>query len=148
MNPLRVRVMRRLLSLLILSLLIGPAFGEQPAKTDCRPVRMTWEQRFTQANVAHDGHLSLEEAKGGYPLIAKNFDDIDVDHKGYVTTNDIRAWRVMRKAAHRLTHPQEDGLRPRPAYQRRTDQHASSARMSAVPWNGNTSVADETARMA
>jgi hypothetical protein len=63
------------------------------------PARATWEQHFTQADLAHDGHLTLEEAKGGFPLVAKHFDDIDVDHEGYVTTNDIRAWRVMRKAA-------------------------------------------------
>ena len=97
--------MRRILPLLIIPLLIGPALAEEPAKTDGHPARMTWEQHFTQADLAHDGHLTLEEAKGGFPLVAKHFDDIDVDHKGYVTTNDIRAWRVMRKAARRLGTP-------------------------------------------
>lgn len=52
-------------------------------------------------------------------MIAKHFDDIDVDHKGYVTENDVRAWRIMRKSAHRLAKPQEeDKLRPRAAFQR------------------------------
>jgi hypothetical protein len=139
--------MRRILSLLILPLLIGSALAEEPAKTDCRPARLTWEQRFTQANVAHDGHLTLEEAKGGYPLIAKHFDDIDVDHKGYVTTNDIRAWRVMRKAAHRLTHPPEDKLKPRPAYQRQPDQHPVAGKMTAELSNDDNAIAEATSRM-
>ena len=50
--------------------------------------------------------------------MARHFDDIDADHKGYVTEADIRAWRVMRKAAHRLMKQPEDKLRPRSAVQR------------------------------
>jgi len=95
-----------------------PAWAADPPKPDpAHPARMTWEQHFTRANLAHDGHLTLEEAKSGYALVAKHFDDIDADHKGYVTENDIRAWRVMRKAGHRLTQPPEDPLKPRHAMQ-------------------------------
>jgi hypothetical protein len=80
--------------------------------------RQTSEEHFAQANLAHDGHLTLEEAKSGYPSLVKHFDDIDVDHKGYVTEGDIRAWRVMRTAARRLVKPpSEDRLRPRAAFQ-------------------------------
>jgi hypothetical protein len=84
----------------------GPA-GVAGASAPAHHVRLTREQHFIQANVAHDGHLTLEEAKGGYPVVAKHFEDIDVDHRGYVTQNDIRAWQVMRKAARRLGKPQE-----------------------------------------
>jgi hypothetical protein len=140
--------MRRILPFLILPLLIGPALAEEPAKTDCHPARMTWEQRFTQADLAHDGHLTLEEAKSGFPLVAKHFDDIDVDHKGYVTTNDIRAWRVMRKAARRLTHPPEDKLKPQHAYQRRPpDQRPVSAKWTAALPTGIEDVAEASPRM-
>jgi hypothetical protein len=139
--------MRRVLTLLILPLLIGPALAEEPAKTDCHPARMTWEQHFTQADLAHDGHLTLEEAKGGFPLVAKHFDDIDVDHKGYVTTNDIRAWRVMRKAARRLAHPPEDKLKPQHAYQRRPpDQRPVSTKWTAALPTDIQNVAEETPR--
>lgn len=92
----------------------------QPTKPDATPAhhaRQTWEQHFSTANQAHDGHLTAAEAKEGYPEIAKHFDDIDADHKGYVTVGDIRAWRVMRKAARRLAKPPEDKLRPRSAVQ-------------------------------
>jgi hypothetical protein len=132
---------------LILPFLVGSAVAEEPAKADCHRARITWEQHFSQANVSHDGHLTPEEAKSGFPLVAKHFDDIDVDHKGYVTVNDIRAWRVMRKAAHRLTHPSEDKLKPRPAYQQRLDQHPVSPRWTAALSNDRKDVAEVTPHM-
>ena len=116
--------MRRFFGLLLLPVLILPgmrAVAEETSNVGAAPqhhVRLNWEQRFNQANLAHDGHLTLDEAKGGYPLVAKHFNNIDMDGKGYVTENDLRAWRAMRKAAHLLTQPPEDGLRPRAAYQR------------------------------
>jgi hypothetical protein len=113
--------MHRLLGLLILPALTWPALAANPTDGElptAHHTRVTWQQHFAQANAAHDGHLTAEEAKGGFAQIAKHFDDIDVDHKGYVTENDVRAWRVMRKASHRLTKPPEDSLRPRAAYQR------------------------------
>jgi hypothetical protein len=99
----------------------APAWAADQPKACAAParaVRQTWQQHFQAADLAHDGHLTLEEAKGGYPDAAKHFDDIDVDHKGYLTENDLRAWQVMRKAAHRLSKPPEDKLRPRSAVQR------------------------------
>ena len=115
--------MRRFLSPLVLSLSIlsGSAWAADAPKSDAVPThaaRKTWQQHFTDANLAHNGHLTLEEAQGGYADVSKHFEDIDADHKGYVTENDIRAWRAMRKAAHRLMKQPEDKLRPRSAVQR------------------------------
>ncbi len=120
--------MRRFLCL-FLPLLVSLPVLDPPARAADAPatdpaaathsVRQTWEHRFAGANLAHDGHLTRAEAKGGYATIARHFDDIDVDRKGYVTENDIRAWRVMRKAAHRLGKPSaDDTSRPRSAVQR------------------------------
>lgn len=100
--------MRPLFGLLLLATLSLPAFAADPPRADPpaqHHTRMTWEQRFTQANLAHDGHLTLEEAKGGYADVARHFDDIDVAHKGYVTEDDIRAWREKRRTAHRTAKP-------------------------------------------
>lgn len=100
------------LSLLVVSL---PAAAADPPKTEAtpvRPARHTWEQRFAAANLSHNGHLTLEEAQGGYPDVARHFKDIDVDQKGYVTEDNIRAWRVMRKAARRLAKPPADAVHP------------------------------------
>ena len=61
----------------------------------------TMEQRFTSANTAHDGHLTLDQAKAGYPTIARHFDAIDRDKKGYVTRDDIRAYYKTQRTLHR-----------------------------------------------
>jgi hypothetical protein len=87
--------------------------------------------------------LTLDEAKSGYPLIAKHFADIDIEHKGYVTANDVRAWRIMRKAARRLTPPPPDKLKPLRVYQRHFFNFAPPlpARTAALP--GDTPVFQE-----
>lgn len=108
--------MHLVLSLLLL-LVFAPALADEAAKAPAHPVRVTWQAHFAQANTAHDGHLTLDEAKAGYALIAKHFADIDADHKGYVTEDDIRAWRVMRRATHRLGHPAADLYKPQHAFQ-------------------------------
>ena len=111
--------MRRVFSLLLLPTLIAPAFADDPPKAETHAGRHTWQQHFTQANLAHDGHLTQAEAKGGFALVAKHFDDIDVDHKGYVTEDNIRTWQAMRKAARKLGHPPADKLKPQHAFQLR-----------------------------
>lgn len=47
--------------------------------------------KFKAADKNADGQLSLEEAKAGMPRVAKGFDKIDVDKKGYVTLDQIIA---------------------------------------------------------
>jgi len=102
----------------------GVAAPAAPAPNAVAPAtsahhRMTWQQRFAQANLAHDGHLTMQEASGGYPTIARHFKEIDADHKGYVTEEDIANWHKLQRAMrHRDQSPSSDGLRPRPAIQR------------------------------
>jgi hypothetical protein len=63
--------------------------------------RMTMHQRFEQANTTHDGHLTEEQAKLGMKSVARHFDAIDKDHKGYVTEADIHAYyKNLRAARH------------------------------------------------
>jgi hypothetical protein len=66
-----------------------------------RPYRETLEQRFSAANTAHDGKLTLDQAKAGLPYAARHFPDIDKDHHGYVTVEEIRAYAAARRAAYR-----------------------------------------------
>ncbi len=49
------------------------------------------DEKFAAADVNHDGKLTLEEAKAGMPRVAKNFDKIDADKKGYITADQIKA---------------------------------------------------------
>lgn len=97
--------------------------------TPAKHPRLTWEAHFAQANAAHDGHLTLEEAKTGFKTIARHYRDIDTDGKGYVTENDVRAWRAMPKPAR---HPREpdDPLRPRPAFQNIAPQQRTMLKAS------------------
>ena len=57
------------------------------------------EQRFKAANTTADGKLTKEQAEAGMPRIAKNFDKIDVDHKGYITLDQIKAAMKEAEAA-------------------------------------------------
>lgn len=56
-------------------------------------------QRFAAVNVTHDGRLTREQAERGMPFVARNFDAIDIDQKGYVTLPEIRAFGAQRQAA-------------------------------------------------
>ena len=49
------------------------------------------DKRFAAADVNHDGKLTLKEAEVGMPRVAEHFDQIDTDHKGYVTLSQIKA---------------------------------------------------------
>jgi len=91
----------------------APKDGHAPA----HHARLTMEEHFAQANLEHDGHLTLDEAKAGYPAVARHFHEIDADAKGYVTENDLRAWRALQKAAHRPQREAADTMRPHNAFQ-------------------------------
>ena len=128
----------RLLPVLLVSLLLGfqvqaqtqpaavpPAAPQatQPAKAPGASTRhrMSWQQRFAQANTTHDGHLTLEQAKAGYVTVARHFSRIDTGKKGYVTQDDIAAWhKEQRTARHHTPGGADDALRPRPAVHRTT----------------------------
>jgi hypothetical protein len=62
--------------------------------------QLTMQQRFERANTTHDGQLTEEQAKIGYRTIAKHFAAIDRDRKGYITEDDIRAYRKSQRLQH------------------------------------------------
>ena len=80
-----------------------------PAISAARPRRAhrTLQERFDEANVTHDGHLTLERARSKMPAVARDFAAIDTDGKGYVTVEQIkdhsRAARAARRAAKKQT---------------------------------------------
>ena len=55
--------------------------------------------RFAAANVTNDGRLTREQAEAAMPLVAQNFEAIDVEGKGYVTLPEIQAFMAQRRAA-------------------------------------------------
>jgi|KBSSwiS6_1023812.scaffolds.fasta_scaffold187795_1 Ca2+-binding EF-hand superfamily protein len=81
---------------------ITHAQAAQPTRT-----HLTMEQRFEKANVTHDGHLTLEQARTGYKSVAKHFTAIDKDKKGYVTEDDIHAYYKSQRALHHQSSSNE-----------------------------------------
>ncbi len=58
-----------------------------------------WRQKFDAANTTHDGHLTLAQAQAaGLTPVAANFTAIDTANRGYVTFNQVMAWRLDQEA--------------------------------------------------
>lgn len=92
--------MRLFHALLLIPLFTAPAFAETAAPPAAGShARRGAEQHFADANTSHDGRLTLDQAKLGFKSIARSFAQIDVNRRGYVTLDDIRAWKAAKKAA-------------------------------------------------
>ncbi len=73
-----------------------PPAGEPPPAGSMMGIM---QQKFAAANTSHDGHLTLAQAQTAQlPLVVKNFGAIDTANRGYVTFNDIKAWRLEMQA--------------------------------------------------
>ena len=106
--------MRRLFLLLLLPLFAPPSALAQTRESKAAPhVRVTWQERFAQANTTHDGQLTREQARAGFPAAARWFDAIDANNKGFVTTDDLAVWHKTQRVARRATGP--GTLPPSPA---------------------------------
>jgi|SRR6478672_13129994 hypothetical protein len=78
----------------------GPYTTPQPIQPGAyRQQGDALSQRFAAANVTHDGRLTREQAEAGMPLVAQDFDAIDIDSKGYVTLPEVRAAAARRAEA-------------------------------------------------
>lgn len=70
---------------------VAPAFAQQGSAAE----RLA--ARFKAADANHDGKLTLDEAKAGMPVVARNFDKIDSTHAGSITLEQIAAWAMQQK---------------------------------------------------
>lgn len=119
--------MRRILIALTLSTLALPAWAADPQPE--HKTRMTWQEHFAKANTSHDGHLTRDQADGGYASLAKHFDEIDTAHKGYITQQDIDAWHAARRASHKPARPPATGPNPAASMQPPTPAPIAKANM-------------------
>ncbi len=78
-------MLAKVLMLVVGFSLVGVAQADDSAKAK----EITAKFKAADKNV--DGQLSLDEAKAGMPRVAKGFDKIDVEKKGYVTLAQIIA---------------------------------------------------------
>ena len=105
--------MKRLLPALFLAFAALPALAQTPAAPPAahpaqaaRPPHVPLQQAFEQANVTHDGHLTLEQAKAAdMSTVARHFIAIDKDKKGYVTVQEIRDYFRANRHAHSTAKP-------------------------------------------
>jgi hypothetical protein len=78
-------------------------YGPPPATNRQPPAagpRNGFLARFQAANTTNDGKLTLDQAQAAHMIgIVKFFSQIDADHKGYVTIQDIQSWVASRRAA-------------------------------------------------
>lgn len=74
---------------------VGAIMTSSPAQADAKSDAKRdkdIEEKFKAADKDNDGKLTLVEAKAGMPRIARGFDKIDKDKKGYLTVEQIKAF--------------------------------------------------------
>jgi Ca2+-binding EF-hand superfamily protein len=86
---LKKRIMSGVLALALISALGFSAAQTIDAATKEQLVEL--ETRFKAADKNADGKLTLQEAKDGMPRVADAFGHIDVEKKGYITLDQIKA---------------------------------------------------------
>jgi hypothetical protein len=79
---------RKFLRATLFGAAIGAAGAVFAQQSDPRMSQI--ESRFKIADKNHDGRLTPDEAKLGMPKVAKHFDQLDKDKKGYVTLDEIK----------------------------------------------------------
>jgi len=78
----------------------GPAGAMAPMSAMTPNGQPRGRARFEAANTTHDGRLTPDQAQAaGWRPVVVHFQEIDRDHKGYVTWQDIRDWQKARRAA-------------------------------------------------
>ena len=83
----------------------SPAPTQGNAATPNR-ARKTYAERFAAANTTHDGKLTLEQARAGHMRsIVKNFAAIDTEKRGYVTFDQVTAYRAAHRTPRRPRTP-------------------------------------------
>ena len=128
-----------LAALFVLPFLALPALAaDGPPKPHHAHVRVTWQQKFAQANATHDGHLTSEQAQAGDKTLFKHFAEIDTGKRGFVTLEDVKAWHKQRRAARHTATP--NPLRPHHAFLRTNTPPAVRASTAGVVPNTSTTV--------
>jgi hypothetical protein len=93
----RIVSMSALQLLLVLLAYSGPARSDEPASSappgsssDQRLQRLM--ARFHRADLNGDGQLTRDEAQKGMPRVYRHFSEIDSQHRGYVTLDQIASY--------------------------------------------------------
>jgi Ca2+-binding EF-hand superfamily protein len=68
---------------------------------------VSFDQRFDEVDINHDGGLSKDEAEIGMPMLFKHFDEIDANKDGKISKDEIVA--NMKKMHHKMDKINENG---------------------------------------
>lgn len=63
--------------------------------------------KFAAADADHDGFLTREEAASGMPNVARHFDDIDAQHAGKVSLDQITQYLAAHRSEQRAAKSAE-----------------------------------------
>ncbi len=86
-----------------------------PPAPGMAPQHMRMRDRFAAANTTHDGRLTLEQAQAANMRpVVRHFQQIDKDHKGYITLQDLADWHRAMRAEKAAEHAQPPGAPPAP----------------------------------
>ena len=87
MNTLKISLIAAMLAA------TSPAFADAPADGAKGDRAHKMHERMKAADKDGDGKFSREEANASLPRIAKNFDAIDTNKDGFVTKDELKAFR-------------------------------------------------------
>lgn len=83
-------------TLMLLPFLGGCTFG-QGKRVDAFLAKM--QSRFDACDTDHDGYLTSAQAEGCMPRVAEHFAEIDADHDGKVSFDEISVYVRSRRSA-------------------------------------------------
>jgi len=87
----------------------SPAPLQPPTSQDVSQRAHRFVDRFNAANTSHDGRLTLPQAQvANMPWVARNFAAIDTQQKGYITMQDVLAYRQQMRASRRDASPSQN----------------------------------------
>jgi hypothetical protein len=87
----------------------SPAPLQPSPAQDAAPGTHPFLDRFNAANTSHDGRLTLQQAQAAHMLwVARNFSALDAQQKGYITVQDIQAYRQQLRATSSGPAPSQD----------------------------------------
>jgi hypothetical protein len=72
-------------------------------------LRTKFDERFKKADANGDGALSRAEAEKGMPRLARHFDELDANHDGQVTPDELQAALQKRRSALPTAAPDRQG---------------------------------------
>ena len=96
-----MRIATALLLLTVSSLSLAQNADMQTKIERAQKAKAELQERFEAADADHDGKLTKAEADGKMPRIYKAFDEIDTEHNGYITLQQIAKYAQGKMAARR-----------------------------------------------